>query len=66
MVVISKRDFVESIERWFGNRMFKLYYLKAALDTCSHYVCIYLKGMHELRRSRPTTNEILKKDNFIG
>ena len=29
--------------------------IKAALDTCSHYVCIYLKSM------RPTTKEIFMR-----
>ncbi len=24
--------------------------LKVAQDPCNHYVCIYLNGMHELRR----------------
>ena len=36
-------------------------WFKAARDTRSHYVCIYLKSMHELQRSRPTANEIFMR-----
>lgn len=32
--------------------------IKAALDPCNHYVCIYLKTMQKLRRLKLTTNEI--------
>ena len=35
--------------------------VKAAQDPCYHYVCIYLKSMHELRRLKPTANEIFMK-----
>ena len=38
--------------------------LKVALDTCSHYACINSKSMHELRRSRPTTNETFTRIFF--
>ena len=36
-------------------------WLKAAQDPCYHYLCIYLKSMHELRRLKPTANEIFMK-----
>ena len=37
---------------------------KVPQDPCSHYVCIYLKSMNELRRLRPTTNEIFMRKRF--
>ena len=34
---------------------------KVAQDPCYHYVYIYLKSMHDLRRLRPTANEIFMR-----
>ncbi len=39
--------------------------IKVAQDPCNHYVCIYLKSMHELRRLKPTTNEIFMRIVFF-
>ncbi len=39
--------------------------VKVAQDPCSHYVCIYLKSMHEQRRLKPKTNEIFMRIFFL-
>ena len=40
-------------------------HLKVAQDPCYHYLCIYLKSMHELRRLKPTTIEIFMRKYFL-
>ena len=39
--------------------------VKVAQDLYYHYVCIYLKSMHELRRLKPATIEIFMRKYFL-
>ena len=44
---------------------FCIYCMPFAQDPCSHYVCIYLKSMHELQRLRTTTDETFMTTYFV-